>query len=126
MNTSHCKSFELKKQFFDKLTKSTNGLKFAYIINKNGRPLHTFNKDFLVIDDKKKEMLFIETALQASMNKDFDDELGKIQCNVTERNDLKYVSAPLSSKNIIFAALDKQIDHNTFVTNINRIKDTLD
>jgi hypothetical protein len=60
------------------------------------------------------------------MSKDFDKDLGNVHCNVTERDDgLKYVSAPLSSKNIVFAVMDKKKDHNTFVKNTVNAKTTL-
>jgi hypothetical protein len=111
---------------FGNIAESTNGLKFACIINKNGKASHVFNEGFLGMNNKKKEMLFMETALQTRMTEDFDKDLGKVNCNMTERGDLKYVTAPLSSKRMIFAAMDKGEDHDSFVRNTMKIKNLLD
>ena len=107
------------RQDLEEIVESTDGLEFACIINKNGKTAHTINESRLDLNNKKKEMLFMETALQARMNKDFDGELGNVQCNVTERDDgFKYVSVPLPSKNTLFAVIDKGKNHESFLTKI--------
>lgn len=108
-----------KNQINKRAMESQKGLKFACILNKNGRVSDVFHEDNFDIDDKSKEMLFMETVLQANMGKDFDENLGKLQCNVTERaNGLKYISTPLPSNKFVFAVMDKQKDHNEFVKKI--------
>ena len=116
-----------KNQFNKRTMESQKGLKFACILNKNGRVSEIFHEDNFDIDEKSKEMLFMETVLQANMGKDFDGDLGKLQCNVTERaNGLKYISTPLASNKIVFAVMDKQKDHNVFVKKIMCIQKYLD
>lgn len=110
------------KELYDKVIKPSKDVKFACVINDHGKVLCTFNEDYWDIDSKKKEMLFMETALQARMNKDFDKELGELQCNVIEReNNDKFVLVPLPLENTILAVMEKEKDHSLFVNNATRM-----
>ena len=122
MSTTYEDSMKIREMFKKRVIQKEPSLKYACIINKNGRPSHEFNEEFLDMNDKKKEMLFMETALATKMTKDFDDDLGNVQCNVTERNDnLKYVFAPLGEKRTVLAVMEKEKSHMNFVKNISKI-----
>ena len=113
---------KIREMFKKRVIQKEPNLKYACIINNNGRPSHEFNEKFFDMNDKKKEMLFMETALATKMTKDFDDDLGNVQCNVTERNDnLKYVFAPLGEKRTVLAVMEKEKSHMKFVKNISKI-----
>lgn len=113
----------IKDHLYEKVVKTSQEIKFVCVINTNGRTLCMFNEDCLDIDSKKKEMLFMETALQTRMNKDFDDDLGRLRCNITERDDgSKYVSAPLSSNRMVFALMNKECDHDYFVNTVTKMQ----
>jgi len=109
-------------ELYDKVIKPSKDVKFACVINNHGKILCAFNENYLNIDSKKKEMLFMEAALQARMNKDFDGELGEFRCNVTERdNGYKCISAPLPLDKTVFAVMDRNKDHSSFVNNAMRM-----
>ena len=115
---------KIKEIFKKGVIQKEPSLKYACIISKNGRPSHEFNEGFLDMNDKKKEMLFMETALATKMTKDFDDDLGDVQCNVTERNDnLKYVFVPVGEKRTVLAVMEKEKSHMKFVKNISSIRE---
>lgn len=65
------------------------------IIDKHGRPFEKKSKTNL-INEEKREMLFMERALEISMGRDFDDDFGKINYTFTERDNLSMFSFPMN------------------------------
>ena len=73
---------------------------------------------------EKKEMLFMETALKSSMNKEFNEDLGDLRCDITEREDgLKCISAPLTPNETVFALMDRSNEHESFIENVIKFRD---
>jgi len=73
------------------------GIRFAAIINKNGRKIAGgFSPRVIPLEnDKQKiEMLFIEIALDLSMRKEFNNSLGNIQGIVSYRDKTNIVTIP--------------------------------
>jgi len=66
-----------------------------------------------ILENLKK----MEIALQSRLQKDFNDELGEVQYNLTEREGLKFISIPTSSK-IILGVMDRDKDHTPFFNRI--------
>src|SRR5574338_221951 len=65
------------------------------IIDKHGRPFEKKSKTN-VINEEKREMVFMERALEISMGRDFDDDFGKINYTFTERDNLSMFSFPMN------------------------------
>lgn len=65
-----------------------NDIDLVTVLNHIGRVVEikareeVMNKHFTPL---KREMLFVQCVLQASMNKDHDDELGKVTSSILER-----------------------------------------
>ncbi|NND86963.1 MAG: hypothetical protein HKM23_06550 [Nitrosopumilus sp.] len=73
------------------------GIRFAAIINKNGRKIAGgINSKIIPLerDEQKLEMLFMEIALDLSMRKEFNDSLGKIQAIVSYREKTNIITIP--------------------------------
>ena len=102
------------------------GMKYACIIDGQGNEVMSFNGEYLDLGEKKRRKLFMETALQAKMLQEFNEDLDEYRCNVIERSGgLKYVSAPLSSKTVAMAVMKKNQDHSFFVNNVAATKKNL-
>ena len=107
------------------------GIRYLGLINKQGRL-----KDEVVVSSndfdlsiEKKEMLFMALRLQASMQNDFDDELGPVWYNVTERKNIKFLSIPTGPEHdgdLIFATMKSETDHSAFIKNILFLTDFLE
>ena len=74
---------------------SNKNIHDVVIIDKHGRPFEKKSKTNL-INEEKREMLFMERALEISMGRDFDDDFGKINYTFTERDNLSMFSFPMN------------------------------
>ncbi|MEM3143534.1 MAG: hypothetical protein QXW91_02790 [Candidatus Nitrosotenuis sp.] len=88
------------------------GASFVALINKHGRVLDSSSK--INLDDRKKEMLFMSSALAQNMCEDFDAELGPVEYSLVERKEHKLVSIPMQY-GILLMAIPKDIDHNEVI-----------
>lgn len=72
------------------------GINFAVMINNRGRKVSECkSKAFpLETDEKKLEMLFMETTLDMSMRKEFDNSFGKISAIVSFRENTTMITIP--------------------------------
>lgn len=106
------------KPFLSKL-----GIRYLALINKQGRlkeEVVVSANDFH-LSSEKKEMFFMTFRLQASMQNDFDDELGPVWYNLVERKNVKFLSMPTYPDNygdLIFATMRKGTDHSIVIKNI--------
>ena len=71
-----------------------HGVEFAGFINKRGRVIDYVCKNEINLSKEQKEMFFMMTSLNLSMQRDYDDNLGTVQYTVTERENSKIVSIP--------------------------------
>ena len=101
---------------------TSENIQSVAVINKNGRAIEekTRGKSDLLIPDKKNEMYFMQCALQISMARDFDEELGPVSYTITERENSKFVSIPFFS-HIILAKTKKGIDHTAMINKIKKV-----
>ena len=74
------------------------------IIDQKGRVIENKMRDDRVIKnltDQKREMLFMESALQLSMIRDFDDEFGAMKYTYSTREKISFFTFSLHSYGII-------------------------
>ena len=89
-----------------------NGIRFAGIINKNGRKIaggFSFKVTPLEQDEKKMEMLLMEIALDLSMRKEFDNSLGRIRAIVSYREKANIITIP-HGDNLMLLSSEPEID----------------
>ena len=94
------------------------GLEMIGIINKQGRMTESIGFDSLSMSKSKKEMFLMKIALRASMQRDFDEELGKVNYCMTQRGDRKFISISTFGDNTVLAVTKNDFDHEELVNNI--------
>ena len=94
------------------------GLEMIGIINKRGRMTESIGFDSLSMPRSKKEMFLMKIALRASMQSDFDEELGKVNYCMTQRGDRKFISIPTFDENTVLVVAKNYCDHEELVNNI--------
>ena len=88
------------------------------IINKRGKMIESKGFDSLPMPKSKKEMFLMKIALRASMQSDFDDELGKVNYCMTQRGDRKFISIPYFGNNTLLVVTKNNCDHEELMNNI--------
>jgi len=109
-----------KKKVFQKATIIKPGLEMIGIINKQGRMTKSIGFDSLSMPKSKKEMFLMKIALRASMQRDFDEELGKVNYCMTQRGDRKFISISTFGDNTVLAVTKNDCDYEELVDNITR------
>lgn len=84
------------------------------IINKNGRVVDSWSRNDIRISKEKMEILFMQIALQSSMQRDFDEEFGTVSFCTVKRKKLKFVYRPIGSGNTALLVTSKDNDRNEF------------
>lgn len=69
------------------------------IINKNGRMIDSWSRNDLHISKERKEILYMQIALQSSMQRDFDEHFGVVSFVTIKRKKLKFVYCPTDAGN---------------------------
>lgn len=65
-----------------------NDIEFVAVLNHKGRVIETKARENIIdkaSTTQKREMFFMQCVLQASMNRDHDDEFGKVKSSILER-----------------------------------------
>ncbi|SMH70271.1 DUF6659 family protein [Candidatus Nitrosotalea okcheonensis] len=65
-----------------------NDVEFVAVLNHKGRVIETKARENgidKILTMQKKEMFFMQCVLQISMNRDHDDEFGKVKSSILER-----------------------------------------
>ncbi|MEK0360336.1 MAG: hypothetical protein QQN53_06155 [Nitrosopumilus sp.] len=88
------------------------------VINKRGRMTEFVGTDNIPLSDSKKEMFFMKIALRTSMQKDFDEELDKVDYCITKRGSKKYISIPTFDDNIVLVITHKDVNHEEIIHTI--------
>jgi hypothetical protein len=112
---------EDQKQVLQKAMIVKPGLEMIGIINRRGRMTESIGFDSLNMPKSKKEMFLMKISLRASMQSDFDEELGKVNYCMTQRGDRKFISIPFLGENIVLIVTEKKCDHEELVMNITPI-----
>ncbi|PBO85187.1 MAG: hypothetical protein COA77_05745 [Thaumarchaeota archaeon] len=95
-----------------------SGVELIGIINKEGRMPESQGFDSWSMSKSKKEMFLMKIALRASMQSDFDEELGKVNYCMTQRGDKKFISIPTPNNKTILAVIKNDCDHEELIDNI--------
>jgi len=111
---------EDQKKVLQKATIIKPGLEMIGIINKRGRMTESIGFDSLSMSKSKKEMFLMKIALRASMQSDFDEELGKVNYCMTQRGDRKFISIPTFGDNTVLAVTKNDCNHEELVNNITK------
>ncbi len=78
-----------------------HGVEFAGFINKQGRIVDYACKNEINLSQEQKDMFFMATTLSLRMQGDYDNNLGAVQYIVTERENSRIVSIPISDGAIV-------------------------
>ncbi len=62
----------------------------------------------------------MKIALRASMQRDFDEELGKVNYCMTQRGDRKFISISSFGDNTVLAVTKNDCNHEELVNNITK------
>ena len=109
---------ENQKHVSQKATIIKPDLEMIGIINKRGKMIESKGFDSLLMPKSKKEMFLMKIALRASMQSDFDEELGKVNYCMTQRGDRKFISIPYFGNNTILIVTKNNCDHEELMNNI--------
>jgi hypothetical protein len=72
----------------NEIINTDNDIDLVTVLNHKGRVIEIKARDEIMdkcLTPLKREMFFMQCVLQASMNKDHDDELGKVTSSILER-----------------------------------------
>jgi roadblock/LC7 domain-containing protein len=94
-----------------------DGIEFAGMISKHGRLVDCKNRSHINLSKEQKEMFFMSCSLQQRMSEDYDDDFGKVQYMVTEREDYRIITVPQESDTLIFV-MDK---HGAFFSRVRKL-----
>jgi len=61
-----------------------DGIDFIGLIAKIGRLVDSTNRNSLNLSKEQKEMFFMQCSLQQRMNRDYDENFGRVKYLVTE------------------------------------------
>ncbi|MBI5377640.1 MAG: hypothetical protein HZA82_03355 [Thaumarchaeota archaeon] len=95
-------------------TMTAAGIELFGIINKNGRIVDMLSRRDLRISKEKKEILFMQIALQRSMQRDFDEDLGTVSFCMIKREKLRFIYRPIGVGNTALVVTNKNNDKNDF------------
>ena len=109
---------EDQKQFLQKAPIEEPNLEMIGIINKRGKMIESKGFESLGMLKSKKEMFLMKIALRASMQSDFDKELGKVNYCLTQRGNRKFISIPYFGNNTILMVTKKNCSHEELMANI--------
>ena len=92
------------------------GVNFAVMINNRGRKVSECKSHAIPLetDEKKLEMLFMETTLDMSMRKEFDNSFGKISAIVSFRENTTMITIPYQ-EDLMLLSVEPGFDHNKIV-----------
>jgi hypothetical protein len=88
------------------------------IINKRGKMTESLGFDSLNMSESKKEMFLMKIALRTSMQKDFDEDLGKVNYCMTQRGNRKFISIPAPDNNALLVVTKNDFEHEELIKNI--------
>ncbi|MDE1767189.1 MAG: hypothetical protein KGI27_13105 [Thaumarchaeota archaeon] len=96
-----------------------SGVEYVGVINEQGRFVDAIYKKTLNVPAGQLEMFFMGARLQCSMQKDFDDALGRLSYVLIQREDLRILSVPILSFIVIVVTRTKSNHHKIIEKIIN-------
>lgn len=97
------------------------GIEFMGVVNEIGRMENFSCKNSGLLSREKSEIFSMFFRLKYSLQREFDDELGSVAYSVTERENYRIISIPVSSQ-IILLGIRKDVN---YIEITNKIKDLL-
>ncbi|MDE1842592.1 MAG: hypothetical protein KGH95_02955 [Thaumarchaeota archaeon] len=88
-----------------------NNINLVVVLNNKGRVVETKVREAIdtYYNPLKKEMFFMQCVLQASMNKDHDDELGRVTSTIHERE--KFTMFSFEFFNYVIVVVSRPINN---------------
>ncbi len=96
------------------------GVDQIIMINENGRAEEILSRSTVNLSSQKQEILHMSFRLHHSLLQDFDEEYGKVDYLVVERENVKLLSVPFYSYKLL-SMMKKGIDHMQIIKKIQHI-----
>lgn len=96
------------------------GVDRIIMINENGRAEEILSRSTINLSSQKQEILHMSFRLHHSLLQDFDEEYGKVDYLVVERENVKLLSVPFYSYKLL-SMMKKGIDHMQIIKKIQHI-----
>jgi len=96
------------------------GVDQIIMINENGRAEEILSRSAVNLSSQKQEILHMSFRLHHSLLQDFDEEYGKVDYLVVERENVKLLSVPFYSYKLL-SMMKKSIDHMQIIKKIQHI-----
>lgn len=96
------------------------GVDQIIMINENGRAEEILSRHTVNLSSQKQEILNMSFRLHHSLLQDFDEEYGKVDYFVVERENVKLLSVPVYSYKLL-SIMKKSIDHMQIIKKIQQI-----
>lgn len=114
-----------KMEHLDSLCDKTleiKGVRFIAIIDKLGNKISGgFKKNIKpLIPRNKAQMHYMQLCLDISMRKDFQKNLGDLECVIAERKKANIICIPFK-KHFLMISTDKYLNSKTAISKINKI-----
>lgn len=93
------------------------GVDQIIMINENGRAEEILSRSTVNLSSQKQEILHMSFRLHHSLLQDFDEEYGKVDYLVVERENVKLLSVPFYSYKLL-SMMKKGIDHMRIIKKI--------
>ena len=90
------------KKICKKILDTDNSIRFAGVINENGRLVTGAVKDNIqfYVDERDRSMLFMEAALRTKMLYEFDSSLGPVNFSIYHRRNVITMEFPVGNKTV--------------------------
>lgn len=96
------------------------GVDQIIMINENGRAEEILSRSTINLSSQKQEILHMSFRLHHSLLQDFDEEYGKVDYLVVERENVKLLSVPFYSYKLL-SMMKKNVDHMQIIKKIQHI-----
>ena len=93
------------------------GVDRIIMINDYGRAEEMLSRSTINMSSQRQEILHMSFRLHHSLLQDFDEEYGKVNYFVIERENVKILSIPFHSSKLLFI-MKKEIDHMQVIRKI--------
>ena len=97
------------------------GVDHIMIVNERGRVESMATRSEICLSRERQEIFFMGIRLHQSLLQEFDNEFGPVNHLVVHRRNVKIVSVPFGSSNLLFV-MDNDINHEHVVRKIEKIK----
>ena len=110
------------KKACKKILEADNAIRFAGVINDNGRLVTGAVKDNIqfYVDEMDRSMLFMEVALRTKMLYEFDSSLGPANFSIHHRRNVITIEFPTGNETVYVSA-EKEFDLNKVPFQIDEI-----